>query len=155
MTKATLFGAPVLYSDQPIPREDIPQGWYCYDLQGTAEDPTRAYRLVDQAEKNHAGSVLSHLPLKNGRSQSRLVKDMFQLEGISVTLKKFCTDEKISCPEIPFHLKLRPASPEEAGLFYTLSREKDEDLGTIGHVRIDFGSSKTAFHHSWWPRGPE
>ena len=29
---ARLFGTPVLYSDQPIPREDVPQGWYCYDL---------------------------------------------------------------------------------------------------------------------------
>ena len=155
MTKAALFGAPVLYSSQPIPREDVPQGWYCYDLQGTAEDPARAYRMVDQAEKNHAGSILSYLPLKGGRSQSRLVKDMFRSTAVSLTLKKFCTDEKISCPETPIHLKLRPASPEEAGLFYALPPEKDEELGAIGHVRIDFGSSRSAFHHTWFPRGPE
>ena len=43
MQKAHLFGAPVLYSDRPIPREDVPQGWYCYDLRGTAEDPRRPY----------------------------------------------------------------------------------------------------------------
>ena len=40
MQKARLFGASVLYSRQPIPREDIPVGWYCYDLCGTAEDPS-------------------------------------------------------------------------------------------------------------------
>lgn len=33
--KAYLFDTPVLYSSQPIPREDVPQGWFCYDLRGT------------------------------------------------------------------------------------------------------------------------
>ena len=79
MQKARLFGIPVLYSRQPIPREDVPLGWYCYDLCGTAEDPEKAYRLVDQAEKNHSGSVLSRLSLKNGKAQSRLVKDGVEL----------------------------------------------------------------------------
>ena len=38
-----------------------------------------------------------------------------------------------------FHI--RPARPEEAGLFYTLHPEEDKRLGTIGHVRMDFGRS--------------
>ena len=155
LMKAHLFGASVLYSTQPIPREDVPQGWYCYDLCGTAQDPNRPYRLVDQAEKNLAGSVLSYLPLKNGRSQSRLVKDMFRLEGVSVSLKKFCADEKLGCPETPLRHMLRPASPEDAGLFYAQTPERDEELGAIGHVRIDFGRGGNGFYHSWWPRGPE
>lgn len=49
---------------------------------------------------------------------------------------------------------LRPASPEEAGLFYALTAEQDAELGTIGHVRIDFGSGNE-FWHTWWPRGDE
>ncbi len=154
MQKAYLFGTPVLYSEQPIPREDVPHGWYCYDLRGTAEDPRRPCKLVDQAEKNHAGSVLSRLPLKNGRSQSRLVKDEFQLTAASATLNKFCSDENIQCPETPIHHQLRPASPEEAGLFYAQTPERDMELGAIGHVRIDFGSGGKGFHHTWWPRGP-
>lgn len=81
-----LFGASVLYSAQPIPREDVPQGWYCYDLRGTARHPDEPYALVDQAEDCHAGSVLSYLPLKNGRSQKRLVKDMFRMLGANPTL---------------------------------------------------------------------
>lgn len=155
LTTARLFGAPVLYSPEPIPREDVPPSWYCYDLRGTAEDPGRPYSMVAQAEKNHAGSVLSYVPLKNGRSKSRLVKDMFQLDAVSVTLKKFCADEHIRCPETPIRHMLRPASPEEAGLFFALPPEKDEELGAIGHVRIDFGRSGNEFHHSWWPRGPQ
>lgn len=60
--------------------------------------------------------------------------------------------EKIK-PELRF--SLRPASPEEAGLFYSLLPEQDAELGTIGHVRIDFGNGGKEFWHTWWPRGDE
>ena len=155
MQKARLFGAPVLCSSELIPREDVPQGWYCYDLRGTARHPDEPYALVDRAEENRAGSVLSYLPLKSGRAQSRLVRDMFQLDGVPVSLKEFCTDEKIRCPKTPLRHMLRPASSEEVGLFYSQTPERDEELGTIGHVRIDFGYEGKEFWHTWWPRGPE
>ena len=45
--------------------------------------------------------------------------------------------------------------PEEAGLFYTPHPEEDKRLGTVGHVRMDFGRSGNEFWHTWWPRGPE
>lgn len=48
---------------------------------------------------------------------------------------------------------LRPASPDEAGLFFALTSEEDESLGTIGHVRIDFSGSGKAFWTTWHPRG--
>lgn len=50
---------------------------------------------------------------------------------------------------------IRPASPDEAGLFYALPPEQDAALGAIGHVRIDFGREGTKFWHTWHPRGPE
>lgn len=50
---------------------------------------------------------------------------------------------------------LRPASQEEAGLFYAMSPEDDAELGCIGHVRIDFGRSGKEFWHTWHPRGLE
>lgn len=155
MLGAHLFGTSVLYSVQPIPREDVPQGWYCYDLRGTARHPDEPYALVDRAEENHAGSVLSCLPLKNGRSQFRLVKNMFQMTGTNPTLAEFCTTENVRSPEVPLRHQMRPASPEEAGFFYALPPEKDAELGAIGHVRMDFGSSGQEFWHTWWPRGPE
>lgn len=38
-------------------------------------------------------------------------------------------------------VQLRPASIEEAGLFYSeLDQKQDEALGTVGHIRMDFGS---------------
>ena len=52
-------------------------------------------------------------------------------------------------------LHIRPARPEEAGLFYTPHPEEDKRLGTVGHVRMDFGRSSNEFWHTWWPRGPE
>ncbi len=52
-----------------------------------------------------------------------------------------------------FHI--RPARPDEAGLFYTPHPEEDKRLGTVAHVRMDFGRSGNEFWHTWWPRGPE
>ena len=51
--------------------------------------------------------------------------------------------------------EVRPASSEEAGLFFALPPERDAELGCIGHVRIDFGRDGDRFYHSWHPRGPE
>ena len=46
--------------------------------------------------------------------------------------------------------RLRPASIEESGLFYS-NDVQDEALGTVGHLRMDFGSGGKGFHHTWWP----
>jgi len=45
---------------------------------------------------------------------------------------------------------LRPASSDEAGLFYS-ENEKDAELGTVGHLRADFGSKGGEFWSTWWP----
>jgi len=52
-----------------------------------------------------------------------------------------------------FHI--RPARPDEAGLFYAQHPEEDKRLGAVGHVRMDFGRSGNEFWHTWWPRGSE
>ncbi len=155
LQQARLFGASVLYSAQPIPREDVPEGWFCYDLRSTAHRPDEPYALVDRAEGCYAGSVLSYLPLKSGRPREKLVRDMFQMTGTSSTLADFCRQERIRFPRPPIRFMLRPASPEESGYFFAQPPEKDADMGAIGHVRIDFGRSGKEFWHTWWPRGPQ
>ena len=51
---------------------------------------------------------------------------------------------------------LRPASREEAGLFYSeLDQKQDEALGTVGHIRMDFGSGGKEFWHTWWPHNED
>ena len=52
-------------------------------------------------------------------------------------------------------LHIRPARPEEAGLFYAQHPEENKRLGAVGCVRMDFGRSGNEFWHTWWPRGPE
>ena len=50
----------------------------------------------------------------------------------------------------PVHI--RPASIEEAGLFYSqMDETEDTVLGTVGHIRMDFGASGKEFYHTWWP----
>lgn len=40
-------------------------------------------------------------------------------------------------PAAEYSVALKPASQEEAGLFYS-DEKQDEVLGTVGHLRIDF-----------------
>lgn len=54
------------------------------------------------------------------------------------------------------NIQLRPASVEEAGLFYSQMEEgEDQALGTVGHLRMDFGQGGEEFWASWWGRGDE
>ena len=48
---------------------------------------------------------------------------------------------------------LRPASPEEEGLFYAKTPEKDAELGAIGYLRMDFGRGGTQFWTTWFDEG--
>ena len=71
-----------------------------------------------------------------------------------------CTDTEVNTMKqnvkvnTPIHI--RPASPEEAGLFYSeLEEAADKKLGTVGHVRMDFGSSGKGFYHTWWPHNDD
>ena len=153
---ARLFGAPVLCTSKPVDRNDVPEGWYLYELYGTVKNPDVPYALADTApEGRRVASVLSYVPLKSGPAGHRLVKDMFRLSKGFTTLAGFCEAEDIECPETPLRHRLRPASPEESELFYALPPERDRELGAIGHLRIDFGGSRTEFHHTWWPRGSD
>lgn len=79
----------------------------------------------------------------------RDVEGKINFLGEEITLAEFCRQHGLKAPP---RYKLRPASPEEAGLFYSdLEETADKKLGTVGHVRMDFGSSGKGFHHSWWP----
>ena len=155
LQKAYLFGTAVLYSEKPIPQADVPPYWTCYELSGTVQNPDRPHALMDQAPHNFVASILSPEALKKYTAKSRLVKDKFHLTPECLSLTQFCSEYGIPCPQTPLRHMMRPASPDEAGLFYALPPEKDEELGAIGHVRIDFGREGNEFWSTWWPRGPE
>ena len=149
MHPAELFGKQVLYSEQPIAREEVPEGWHCYDLCGTDRKPDQPLKLTDLAVVYRVGTVLSPQPLKKATTAERKVKDLVLTYEEPVTLAEFCRQQHLPCPQDPRKYILCPASLEEAGLFYAQTPERDEELGAIGHVRIDFGSGGKSFYHTW------
>ena len=155
MISAQLFGKEVLYTAKPVFRDEVPEGWYCYDLCGTDRKPNQPVKLTDSAVVYRIGTVLSPNPLKRPSTLERKVQGQFLTDGRMMTLAGFCHKQDLPLPQDPRKYIPRPASPEEAGLFYALSPEKDAELGAIGHVRMDFGRPGNEFHPSWWPRGPE
>ncbi len=51
LSTAILFGQMLLISDDPVPRNVVPEVWHCYDLHGTEEDPWRPETPVMQQGK--------------------------------------------------------------------------------------------------------
>ena len=171
MRKAYLFGVPVLHSGMPIPREDVPQGWYCYDLRGTDRAPHDPCSVVDHAENYHTGSVLSLLPLKSEGVKSRPLEDEFYPTQEFLSLEAFSAENGVPAPEIPFRYQLRPASSAQAP--YPSPRRKRQgsliplrllstsnplrwaSMWFLFPVRIGFGRDGDEFLHTWCPRGPE
>ncbi|MDD3778441.1 MAG: hypothetical protein PHU76_01785 [Synergistaceae bacterium] len=150
-----LFGNPALFTNSRIDSDTVPDGWYCYDLRGSDYDPGRPVTVEPRVVVNHAGSVLTHEPVKFRKNQdSRRLRDGLNFVGGNVTLEQFCEEHKLTYPADNQKYKLRPASESEAGLFYAATPEKDEALGCIGNVRMDFGRGKE-FWTTWWPRGKE
>ena len=152
---ASIFGKDVLCTNWWILRETVPQGWYCYDLKDTISRPGKPMELVDWTSGGHVKTVLSPLQLKRPDPRSRRVEDDFYLHGEELTLAEYCEVHGLECPTDNRRFIPRSASPDEAELFYALSPEDDKKLGTIGHVRMDFGRSGREFWHTWHPRGPE
>lgn len=71
-----------------------------------------------------------------------------------MTLEQFCEEHDLAYPQDNREFVLRPASLDEVGLFY--SEEKlDEALGTVGHLRMDFGHGEKEFWHTWWPHNED
>ena len=155
LRSAILFGRPVLFASQRIPREEVPEGWYYYELRGSVRNAKKPVALSDHAYVNPIGSALSPVPLKRDNTISRRVNGQFLLLGETTTLRDYCWNNGLEYPFPNQTFAIRPASPEEAGIFYAQTPEQDTALGAIGHVRMDFGRSGKDFWHTWHPRGPE
>ena len=151
-----VFDKPALFTNGRIARDTVPKGWYCYDIRGSDDDPGELCYMEENVVVNHAGSVLMPEKLaipKSGRLDVR--DELGFLDEGNMTLREFCEAHQIPHPTEEEKFHIRPARPEEAGLFYTPHPEEDKRLGTVGHVRMDFGRSGNEFWHTWWPRGPE
>ena len=151
-----VFDKPALFTNGRIARDTVPKGWYCYDIRGSDDDPGELCYMEENVVVNHAGSVLMPEKLAMPKSGRLDVRDElgFLDEG-NMTLCEFCEAHQLPYPAENMKFHIQPARPEETGLFYTPHPEEDKRLGTVGHVRMDFGRSGNEFWHTWWPRGPE
>lgn len=148
-----LFSYPALFTNGRIDRGSVPKGFYCYDLRGSDNDPGQPVTIEKTVAVNHAASVLTSKAVKLPQSGYKRLKDGLNFMGdTDITLSEFCTKHNINLEPDKRKFTLRPAEPSEAGIFYALSPEKDQELGTVGHLRIDFGRSGKEFWSTWWPR---
>ena len=144
MQHIELLGKPALFSDSRVDRSTVPDGWYVYDLRGSDYDPDLISTLEARVIVNYAGSILTPEPVIFPDGQDYLdVKGQTDFLDEEITLIDFCRQHEMP---IPSRYQIRPASFDEAGLFYAMTPEED---------RMDFGHRGKEFWHTWWPRGPE
>ena len=107
----------------------MPKGWYCYDIRGSDDDPGELCYMEENVVVNHAGSVLMPEKLAMPKSGRLDVRDElgFLDEG-DMTLREFCEAHQLPYPAENMKFHIRPARPEEAGLFYTPHPEEDLSL---------------------------
>ena len=150
MHHAELFGKSVLFTNWLIPRKEVPAGWYCYDLRGANNGLGRPVTLEDRVGVGHAGTILSPVALKKPTTAARRINGQFRLHGELLNLKEFCEEHALAYPEDTRKYLLRPATPEEAGLFYSSTEEgEDQKLACVGHLRLDFGHRGQEFWPTW------
>ena len=101
MERGTLFGKPVLFTEQDIPRESVPDGWFCYDLCGNDRHPDEPTELMDRVLWERLGTVLSPAPLKRASTEVRKIKDALVLSGEMTSLNAFCQEQGLACPSDP------------------------------------------------------
>ena len=85
-----IFGLPALFSNGRIPQEKVPEGLYCYDLRGSDYDPGEPVTVERRVIVNHAGAVLTLLPLPiPERGYLRLGEGLNFVSGM-MTMEEFC-----------------------------------------------------------------
>ena len=143
-----LFGKPALFTNSRVERDTVPADWHCYDLRGSDNDPGRPVSIEKGVGVNHAGTVLLPEPLSIPKAGYKRLRGQLNFLGESVSLAEFCERHSLAIPVDNRKFLLRPASPDEAGLFYSQG-ERDAELATVGHLRFDYGSGEE-FWHTWW-----
>lgn len=61
--EAEVFGVPALFSNGRIREDDVPEGFYRYDLRGSDDDPGNPVSVENRVVVNHAGAILTMQPL--------------------------------------------------------------------------------------------
>jgi len=151
------FDKPALFTNGRISRFTVPEGWFCYDLRGSDSDPGQPYMVENAVYVNHAGSVLmpTDLKLDKLKNGQKKIGDNINFLGEELTLEEFCQEHGLEYPADTRRFIPSPASVSDAGLFYSQPPERENLLGTIGHLRMDFGKHGDGFWTTWFPHGHE
>jgi hypothetical protein len=145
-----LFGKPGLFTNARIDRDTVPEGWYAYDLRGSDYDPGEPVTVEPSVVVNHAGTILTHEPISFPKEGFKRLNGRLDFaDAYHLSLQEFCEERGLNYPENNRKFILRPASPDEAGLFYS-QEEQDAELATVGHMRFDHGSGGNEFWTTWW-----
>lgn len=87
--RAMLFDQPVLFIDERLPKKEIPQGMYSYDLRGSDYDFRRPVTLEKQVYVNHAGTILTAQPIAIPEGGKVDVKDQIVFDEERCTIREF------------------------------------------------------------------
>ena len=70
MEHVEIFGKPALLSDSRIARDEVPQGWYCYDLRGM--DSMEAVAATERFLDNAVMAKLEKVTIIHGKGTGAL-----------------------------------------------------------------------------------
>ena len=72
-----IYDQPAMFSNGRIDRETVPDGWYCYDLRGSDNDPSEPATVEPYVSFNHAGAILLPTPIKfpSGQKYRSLIEN--------------------------------------------------------------------------------
>lgn len=74
MPQVEILGIPALLTPHKVSRGTVHLGLYCYELQGSMENPKQPISLMEQVEDNFCGTLLTAAPmLLQGVSQLLLM----------------------------------------------------------------------------------
>ena len=127
-----LLGKYALFTNGRIDRSTVPEGWYCYDFRGSDDDPGELRYIEESVAVNHAGSILMPEKLEFPASGRLDVRDEFGfLDEGEMTLHEFCEVHELPYPAEEEQYHIRPAHPDEAGLFYGADVTEDADADSV------------------------
>lgn len=132
-----LFDKFALFTNARIDRTTVPKGWYCYDFRGTGDDPGELRFIEESVVVNHSGSILMPEKLELPASGQLDAWDEFGfLDECDMTLREFCEVHDLPYPAEEEEFHIRPARPDEAGLFYA-QHSNEPPVGRVTFVGDD------------------
>lgn len=133
-----IFGHVALFGNFRIDHDTVPEGWFCYDLRGSDEDPGMPATLEPYVVVNHAGTILA--PESIWIDQEKGFRELggeLEFLGEETTLTEFCKDCGFEAPQVQQTDPLRPARSDEAGPFYATTREAQEAQGSENTMEME------------------